>query len=106
MEHLRIFDKKETDSPILQLKRLNLEEQREDHKRTVEETKNAHTWDSCFCSKPTDARLLKYLSQLFVIVSLMVFCCERIISLDDSCESHPFQAMLSLLLGLLIPSPK
>ncbi len=63
-----------------------------------------NTWKSCCLSM--DRRAVQYFTQLAVISSVMSLCIYKLAT-DSSCEVQTsFTGLLTLLIGVLVPSPK
>ena len=63
-----------------------------------------NTWKSCCLSM--DRQAVQYFTQLAVISSVMSLCIYKLAT-DSSCEVQTsFTGLLTLLIGVLIPSPK
>ena len=73
-----------------------------EHNFEVENEKIKTVWKSC-CFE-IDKRMVQYFTQTVIIVSIMIFCCNRIIVLD-SCEGGQFISLLTFLIGIIIPTP-
>lgn len=63
--------------------------------------KDENIWKSCLgCT--SDRRLITYSTKLGVVVALMMFCSIQLVRLDK-CDSDVYLALLSSLVGLIIP---
>ena len=70
----------------------------------VDDGPGDNTWKSCCLSM--DRRAVQYFTQLMVISSVMSLCIYKL-STDSSSEVQTsFTGLLTLLIGILCPSPK
>ncbi len=70
----------------------------------VDDGPGDNTWKSCCLSM--DRRAVQYFSQLVIISSVMSLCVYKLAT-DSSPETRTsFTGLLTLLIGVLIPSPK
>jgi len=73
------------------------------HNIQVEDEVRHNTWRSmCFT---LNKEATQFFIQQIIIISLMIFCCNRIIILP-SCEGGEWVSFLTFLVGIIIPSPK
>ena len=71
---------------------------------TVSESTQSNTWRSCCLV--VDKDMVRYFSQLTFIGLVIIVCVFKLIK-DVSCTSQiAYSNMLSLTLGVLIPSPR
>ena len=63
-----------------------------------------NTWKSCCLSM--DRRAVQYFTQLAVISSVMSLCIYKLATDGSSEVQTSFTGLLTLLIGVLIPSPK
>jgi RsiW-degrading membrane proteinase PrsW (M82 family) len=70
------------------------------------EIEDAHyEWKSCCCNR-TDSRLLKFASVYLILFMTFMFCLTMLFY-ADSCETETtYVALLTFILGLIIPSHK
>jgi hypothetical protein len=74
-----------------------------EHDINIEQTKLDNTWRSG-CYK-LDKNAVQYFTTISIICSVMSFCVYKLSS-DTSCEAqNTYISLLTLLLGLLSPSP-
>jgi len=79
-------------------------EQKLDLKKERAEHDMNDTWGCCSGSK-IDKRATVYFTQISIIVLTLAFCIYQLINLD-SCEAQTtYIALLTLLIGLVFPSP-
>jgi RsiW-degrading membrane proteinase PrsW (M82 family) len=65
-----------------------------------------YEWQSCCCAKTTDSRLLKFASVYLMLFMTFIFCLTMLFY-ADSCETETtYIALLTFILGLVIPSHK
>lgn len=63
-----------------------------------------NTWNSC-CLK-TDRRAVIYFSQFGLSASVVVLCIYQLLTKDDCNSNQLFLGLLTLILGVYLPSPK
>ena len=86
-------------SPVMTTSRRILE-----HAIHTEDTKNDNTWKSCCLLM--DKRAVQYFTQITVISSVMAFCIYQLAT-NETCEAQvSFMGLLTLAIGILVPSPK
>lgn len=74
------------------------------HKLSLEDKNFDVTWKSC-CLGTTDKRLVTFSTQISIIVGMMLFSIYQLV-VNDTCEhQQAYIGLLTLLLGLIIPSP-
>jgi hypothetical protein len=61
-------------------------------------------WRSC-CGMVLDRRLVMYSTQMTMIGLTMMFCVRQLTILDTCNDQQSYIGLLTLLLGLVIPSP-
>ena len=79
----------------------------ETKKRELElaEKKYETTWKSC-CGNTIDSRALVFFSQFSIAILILSFCIFQLIQ-SDSCERDSlYSSILTLVLGVFLPSPK
>jgi hypothetical protein len=71
----------------------------------IKHIEQLNTWRSC-CWGKTDSRLIKFLAQYLILLMVFVFTLFQL-HYANSCEdSTAYLSLLTLLLGVVIPSPK
>ena len=61
-------------------------------------------WESCCLT--VDKRMMQYITQITIICGVMLFSIYQLVS-NDSCEAQTaYMGLLTLLLGLIIPTPR
>ena len=83
---------------------LSVERKMYDHRVEVEDRAYANTWTSCCLT--IDRRAATYFTQMFIIIMVMVFAIIQLVRLDDCNSQQAYLGLLTLLLGILVPSPK
>jgi hypothetical protein len=74
------------------------------HKMDIEDEKYANTWTSCCVT--LDRRAVQYFTQIVIIGGAMCFSILQLYR-NESCENQQaYLGLLTLLIGLLMPSPK
>lgn len=73
-----------------------------EHNLKKEDLEHNDTWTSC-CMR-VDRRAAQYFTQMFIIVGVMTFSIAQLVRLDD-CKSQPYMGLLTMLIGLVLPSP-
>lgn len=63
-----------------------------------------NTWNSC-CLK-TDRRAVIYFSQFGLSASVVILCIYQLLTKDDCNSNQLFLGLLTLILGVYLPSPK
>jgi hypothetical protein len=66
-------------------------------------TSKQQTWQSC-CIK-ADKDFFMYITQISLIFFIILFCVYQLISLHECVHQVVYTSMLTLLIGLVIPSP-
>ena len=74
------------------------------HRLSMENRVYADRWESC-CGMTVDRRLIVYLGQLVCIAGIMGFCVYQLITIDSCPDKQAYVGLLTLLIGLLCPSP-
>ena len=73
------------------------------HKIQMAEKEQENTWKSCCYNVNKDA--VQYFTTIFIICGIMIFCIFKLTT-DSSCEVQTaYMGVLTLLLGLVSPSP-
>ena len=74
-----------------------------EHKVVMEEKEQENTWKSCCYDLNKNA--VMYFTTIFIITGIMAFCIYKL-SINLTCESQTvYMGLLTLLLGILAPSP-
>ena len=74
-----------------------------EHKIDIEQKQQENTWRSCCYDLNKNA--VQYFTTVSIIVGIMVFCIYKL-SANESCENQTaYMGLLTLLLGILAPSP-
>ena len=74
-----------------------------EHKIEIENKEQENTWRSCCYDLNKNA--VMYFTTISIIVGIMVFCIYKLTT-NESCENQTaYIALLTLLLGLVSPSP-
>jgi len=63
-----------------------------------------NTWSSCCMT--IDRRATTFFTQVFIIILILIFCIYQLITLTDCEPQQAYLGLLTLLIGILIPSPK
>ena len=75
-----------------------------DHALKAEDTQAENTWKS-MCLE-MDRRAVQYFTQISIIGGVMIFCIFKLTT-DTSCVAQQaYTGLLTLLIGILAPSPK
>jgi hypothetical protein len=90
------------DSPTIQERKLEHRIEVENKKQEQEQEIIENTWSSC-CFH-IDRRACKFVSQMVTLASIMTFCVVQLIRLDK-CDSDQYLGILTLCIGVVIPSP-
>ena len=78
-------------------------ELREKHNIELEDKKYNDTWQSC-CFE-VDRRAIRFFSQLFISILIMVFCIVQLVR-NKTCESQQlYSGILTTIIGIMLPSP-
>lgn len=93
-----------TDTDISSIRSPSIQKKIIEHKIDMEEKEEDHTWKSC-CIE-LDRRAVQYFSQLFICVGIMTFCLVQLVRLDSCDDQQSYLGLLTLLIGIMIPSPK
>jgi hypothetical protein len=83
---------------------LSVERKMYEHKIVAEDRAYEDTWTSCCLT--VDRRATTFFTQMFIILLVMVFAIVQLIRLDDCNSQQAYLGLLTMLLGILIPSPK
>jgi hypothetical protein len=62
------------------------------------------TWKSCCFT--VDKHAVAFFSQLFVCCGVMLFCMYQLLHQEDCQGQQMYSGLLTLILGVLIPTPK
>jgi hypothetical protein len=73
-----------------------------EHKIDVENEDNR--WKSCCLD--VDRRAVQYFSQLSIIAGTMIFCIYQLIEIPTCEGQQAYIGLLTMLIGILVPSPK
>ena len=82
--------------------KLRVLDERLQERRNKQQHELNDKWVSCCLT--ADRRMVQYITQVVLLASTMGFCIAKLTVLD-SCESHPYLGLLTLILGVFIPSP-
>ena len=75
-----------------------------EHKIEIENNEQEKTWKSC-CGLQAHSEPIQYFTTIAIISGIMVFCIYKL-NTNESCESTTaYMGLLTLLLGLVSPSP-
>jgi len=88
----------ETDTPRIIERKL-------EHRIEIEDKQQEmalNAWVSC-CFK-VDRRACTFITQMVILSLVMTFCSVQLILLDG-CDSDPYLGLLTLCIGVVIPSP-
>ena len=89
---------------VMLVKSASVERRILDHALKAEEAQNENTWKS-MCLE-MDRRAVQYFTQISIIGGVMMFCIFKLIT-DTSCVAQQtYTGLLTLLIGILAPSPK
>jgi hypothetical protein len=83
-------------------KNIHLSSQSRTTKRQIAQHEIEDIWESC-CFK-LDRRSVEFFSRLTIILLSLIFCFERLTKLEQ-CDAQPYLGLLTLLIGIIIPSP-
>tara|TARA_B110000211_G_scaffold186403_1_gene211587 strand:+ start:197 stop:436 length:240 start_codon:yes stop_codon:yes gene_type:complete len=75
----------------------------------LDEDKRPDIWMSSCCRNEgtvVDKELLKYLSQIGFSLIILFFSIYQIISLDDDIDKSMYFSLISLVVGVYLPSPE
>jgi hypothetical protein len=75
-----------------------------EHKLQHEDQVYQNTWQSCCLT--LDKRATQYFSQLTIIVLILLFCIYQLLTLQDCEPQQAYLGLLTLLIGLVIPTPQ
>ena len=73
------------------------------HDMDVQDELRNNTWDS-LCMR-MDRRAVTFFSQFIIIIGVMVFCAIKL-SGEDTSQHSTYLALLTTMIGVIIPSPK
>jgi len=81
----------------------NIKKRQLEHKIELEDKKYNDTWQSC-CFE-VDRRAIRFFSQLFISILIMVFCIVQLVR-NKTCESQQlYSGILTTIIGIMLPSP-
>ena len=82
--------------------KIDIETKKIEHEHHIDDDRIENTWSSC-CFH-IDRRACIFVSQMIVLVLTICFCASQLIILDK-CDSDPYLGLLTLCIGVIIPSP-
>ena len=83
---------------------INIEDFKDVSMSDIKKEDEAAQWHCCLCGS-TDSRLLRFLATYLIILMVFVFCL-MMLSRSTTCEdTTTYVSLLTLLLGLILPSP-
>ena len=74
----------------------------------VQDIKNleeVNSWNMCCFDRHTDARMLKYMGQYIIILSVLFFCFSMLVYIKDPGDKTVYISMITLILGVVLPGP-
>lgn len=63
-----------------------------------------NTWNSCCLT--IDRRAAQFFIQISIIFSVIIFATAQLVRLEDCNSQQAYLGLLTMLIGILIPSPK
>ena len=72
----------------------------------VEVNDDAHSDRWKYCCIVVDKRAVQYFSTLTIISGIMIFCIFQLNEVEDCPTQSTYLALLTMLIGLIAPSPK
>lgn len=63
-------------------------------------------WNTCCCEQKTDSRLIRFIAQYLILLLVFVFCLTMLYRSETCEDTTGYLSLLSLLLGIIVPSPK
>jgi hypothetical protein len=70
------------------------------------EVEESHYKWRCCSGGHTDSRLIKFLGVYFILVMVFIFCLFMLLNAKTCEDSTAYMALLTMLIGILIPSPR
>jgi hypothetical protein len=64
-----------------------------------------YTWRCC-SGGSTDSRLIRFLGVYLILVMVFIFCLFMLFNAKTCEDSTAYMALLTMLIGILIPSPR
>lgn len=83
---------------------IDVEDKKLEHRIEIEDKVYDDIWTSC-CGIKLDKRALQFFSQYFISLTLITFSMVQLIRLDNCSDQNTYLALLSLLIGIALPSP-
>lgn len=93
------------DSPFSPPRSIQIHEVKNLSPRTIEHYEELQTYDCCCTDRKTDSRLLKLIGIYLIVIALMAFAAVGIYKAETCEEQQSYVALLSLIIGLVIPHP-
>jgi hypothetical protein len=81
---------------------IDIEDKKMEYDNKNKEKQFENTWKSCCLI--VDRRAVQYVTQIIIIIGVIIFCVERIITLNQ-CDGHAYMSLLAFLLGIILPGP-
>jgi hypothetical protein len=71
----------------------------------IEVEESHYKWRCCIGGH-TDSRLIKFLAVYFILVLVFIFCLFMLLNAKTCEDSTAYMALLTMLIGILIPTPR
>jgi hypothetical protein len=92
------------DSPVVELRRLNIEDKKIEHQIEMENEELNNQLKTC-CDTTSDRRLLMFIASFSVSLIVISFSITQL-AINDSCEAQStYLGLLTLVLGIWLKSP-
>lgn len=93
------------ESPFTNSRELKLPPLERMDTKELEIIKNNNMWKSCLCDGGTDSRLIRFLCQYLILLMVFSFCLTMLYNSKTCEDNQAFMSLLTLLLGIVVPSP-
>jgi len=84
---------------------INIEDFKEVSMTDIKKEEEHHQWHCCSGTK-SDSRLIRFISIYFIILMVFVFCLVMLFNSETCEDTTGYMALLTMLLGVIIPTPK
>lgn len=71
----------------------------------IKKAEEHHQWYCCSGTK-SDSRLIRFISIYFIILLVFIFCLVMLFNAKTCEDTTGYMALLTMLLGVIIPNPK
>jgi len=84
---------------------LNIEDFKDVSMSDIKKEEESAQWHCCVCGT-TDSRLLRFIAIYLIILIVFLFCLVMLFYADNCEEQTTYVGLLTMILGIVLPSPR